>query len=151
MIFDPPNLSKRSTKSDSRAKVTKGLFIFSPKHGRMQKFTTFYQAGFENVQNFSIFTCMFSSGWGPSPSLKVLLCEKMHDHLGGRRGHCQVFASGQVFFIYRRDTSYLVVADCFVYSEFFFRRNNLLDHYYSSHNRILAFGIIRCPFEGQAL
>ena len=86
MIFDPPNLSKRSTKSDSRAKVTKGLFIFSPKHGRMQKFTTFYQAGFENVQNFSIFTCMFSSGWGPYPNLKVLLCEKMHDHLGGRRG-----------------------------------------------------------------
>ena len=81
MIFDPPNLSKRSTKSDSRAKVTKGLFIFSPKHGRMQKFTTFYQAGFENVQNFSIFTCMFSSGWGPYPNLKVLLCEKMHDHL----------------------------------------------------------------------
>ena len=81
MIFDPPNLSKRSTKSDSRAKVTKGLFIFSQKHGRMQKFTTFYQAGFENVQNFSIFTCMFSSGWGPYPNLKVLLCEKMHDHL----------------------------------------------------------------------
>ena len=47
----------------------------------MQKFTTFYQAGFENVQNFSIFTCMFSSGWGPYPNLKVLLCEKMHDHL----------------------------------------------------------------------
>ena len=81
MIFDPPNLSKRSTKSDSRAKVTKGLIIFSPKHGRMQKIRTFYQAGFENVQNFSIFTCMFSSGWGPYPNLKVLLCEKMHDHL----------------------------------------------------------------------
>ena len=97
MIFDPPNLSKRSTKSDSRAKVTKGLFIFSPKHGRMQKFTTFYQAGFENVQNFSIFTCMFSSGWGPYPNLKVLLCEKMHDHLvvfsgpWGPRLPCQEF------------------------------------------------------------
>ena len=92
MIFDPPNLSKRSTKSDSRAKVTKGLFIFSPKHGRMQKCTTFYQAGFENVQNFSIFTCMFSSGWGPYPNLKVLLCEKMHDHLDVR-----CFAARQVF------------------------------------------------------
>ena len=98
MIFDPPNLSKSSTKSDSRAKVTKGLFIFLPKHGRMQKFTTFYQAGFENVQNFSIFTCMFSSGWGPYPNLKVLLCEKMHDHLGGRRGPLvRSFVSGQAF------------------------------------------------------
>ena len=63
----------------------------------MQKFTTFYQAGFENVQNFSIFTCMFSSGWGPYPNLKVLLCEKMHDHLeslvapDGPRLPCQEF------------------------------------------------------------
>ena len=41
VIFDPPNLSKRSTKSDSSPKVTKGLLIFSPNHGRMQKFSTF--------------------------------------------------------------------------------------------------------------
>ena len=81
----------------------------------MQKFTTFYQAGFENVQNFSIFTCMFSSGWGPYPNLKVLLCEKMHDHLGGRRGHCQVFASGQVFlsFFYKSLLLICVKSDSF--------------------------------------
>ena len=41
VIFDPPNLSERSTKSDSSPKVTKGLIIFSPNHGRMQKFNTF--------------------------------------------------------------------------------------------------------------
>ena len=41
VIFDPPNLSKRSRKSDSSTKFTKGLLIFSPKRGRMQKFSTF--------------------------------------------------------------------------------------------------------------
>ena len=124
VIFDPPNLSKRSTKSDSRAKVTKGLFIFSPKHGRMQKFTTFYQAGFENAQNFSIFTCMFSSGWGPYPNLKVLLCEKMHDHLVIR-----CFPARQVFGRLRAGLIVLV-------SRFVYIKNYLAAPFGHCHNLI---------------
>ena len=38
-IFDPPNLAKSQTYSDSTAKVTKGLFLRIAIHGRMQKFS----------------------------------------------------------------------------------------------------------------
>ena len=40
-IFDPPNLAKSPTYSDSTAKVTKGLFLRIAIHGRMQKFSQF--------------------------------------------------------------------------------------------------------------
>ena len=55
----------------------------------------------------------------PPPVLPETGCTSS-GHLGGRRGHCHVFASDHLFFIYRRDTSYLVVADCFVCSEIVF-------------------------------
>ena len=90
----------------------------------MQKFTTFYQAGFENVQNFSIFTCKFSSGWGPYPNLKVLLCEKMHDHLVIR-----CFPARQVFGRLRAGLFVLV-------SRFVYIKNYLAAPFGHCHNLI---------------
>ena len=47
--IDPPNLVKSQWRSDSIKKVTKGLFIFSPIHGRMQKIRKIYPEDFENL------------------------------------------------------------------------------------------------------
>ena len=47
--FDPPNLLKSQGRSDSIKKVTKGLSIFSPIHGRMQKIRKYYWIDFENL------------------------------------------------------------------------------------------------------
>ena len=75
------------------------------------------------------------------------MCER--DHLGGRRGHCQVFASGRVFLFYRR---VLCVNLCEVwflcYIAISSTEINLFKHCCSSHNRSLAFVISRQSLGG---
>ena len=84
----PPNLLKSQWRSASIKKVTKGLLIFSPIHGRMQKNRKSYWIVFENMHGGPgpvIYGTTTRTGQGPYPALPDNEC-KNSDHLGGRRG-----------------------------------------------------------------
>ena len=85
---------------------------------------------------------------GPYPALAGLLREEMHDHLGGRGGQEQVFASGQVFLFYRRVHCVNLCEVWFLcYIAISSTEINLFEHCCSSHNRSLAFVISRQSLE----
>ena len=70
--IDPPNLVKSQWRSASIKKVTKGLFIFSPIHGRMQKIRKSYWIVFENMHGGPgpvIYGTTTRTGQGPYPAL----------------------------------------------------------------------------------
>ena len=84
----PPNLLKSQWRSASIKKVTKGLLIFSPIHGRMQKIRKSYWIVFENMHGGPgpvIYGTTTRTGQGPYPALPDNECT-YSDHLGGRRG-----------------------------------------------------------------
>ena len=98
-VLTPPTLAKSATKLDSIKKLTKGLFLISPIPGRMQKFREIVCADREKgIRIFSgfIYVTTTRTGQGPYPALNDNECTNS-DHLGGRRGHCQVFASSHLF------------------------------------------------------
>ena len=70
--IDPPNLLKSQWRSASIKKVTKGLLIFSPIHGRMQKIRKSYRIVFENMHRRPapvIYVTTTRTGQGPYPAL----------------------------------------------------------------------------------
>ena len=70
--IDPPNLLKSQWRSASIKKVTKGLLIFSPIHGRMQKIRKSYWIVFENMHGGPgpvIYGTTTRTGQGPYPAL----------------------------------------------------------------------------------
>ena len=82
-ISDPPNLSKSATTRISIEKCHKEKVIFSPIHGRMQKFRKSYWIVFENMpgaQGPVIYGTTTRTGQGPYPALPDKLC-KNSDHL----------------------------------------------------------------------
>ena len=82
-ISDPPNLSKSATTRISIEKCHKEKVIFSPIHGRMQKFRKSYWIVFENMpgaQGPVIYGTTTRTGQGPYPALPDKLC-KYSDHL----------------------------------------------------------------------
>ena len=91
-----------------------------------------------------------STDRGPYPcQTGELTYKKKRDHLGGRRGHCQVFASGQLFCFYRRVLTVTLCEVWFVcYIAISSTKINLFEHCCSSHNRGLAFVISRRRLEG---
>ena len=81
--IDPPNLLKSQWRSASIKKVTKGLLIFSPIHGRMQKIRKSYWIVFENMHGGPgpvIYGTTTRTGQGPYPALPDNEC-KNSDHL----------------------------------------------------------------------
>ena len=150
-VLTPPTLAKSATKLDSIKKLTKGLFLISPIPGRMQKFREIVCADREKgIRIFSgfIYVTTTRTGQGPYPALNDNECTNS-DHLGGRRGHCQVFASGQVFRFYRRVLTVNLCEVWFVcYIAIGSTKINLFEHCCSSHNRGLAFVISRRRLEG---
>ena len=70
--IDPPNLLKSQWRSASIKKVTKGLLIFSPIQGRMQKIRKSYWIVFENMHGGPgpvIYGTTTRTGQGPYPAL----------------------------------------------------------------------------------
>ena len=75
--IDPPNLLKSQWRSASIKKVTKGLLIFSPIHGRMQKIRKSYWIDFENMHGGPgpvIYGTTTRTGQGPYPALNDNEC-----------------------------------------------------------------------------
>ena len=97
----------------------------------------------------SFFICYTLERLWPLPQPKRLRCDIVHGNLGGRRGHCQVFASGKVFRFYRRVLTVNLCEVWFVcYIAISCTKINLFEHCCSSHNRGLAFVISRRRLEG---
>ena len=152
-VLTPPTLAKSATKLDSIKKLTKGLFLISPIPGRMQKFREIVCADREKgIRIFSgfIYVTTTRTGQGPYPALNDNECTNS-DHLGGRGGQEQVFASGQVFLFYRRVHCVNLCEVWFLcYIAISSTEINLFEHCCSSHNRSLAFVISRQSLESRS-